>query len=447
MDIPTKPTRPKMVNALMETFGFSPSIAFVVAGLICFVGLLALIWVFESLPPRTITVTSGPPGSTFQRYAERYQKELASHGVKLVILPSQGSLDNLERLRHGDRGVEIGFVQGGLPAGTSAADLVSLGSVAYQPLLLFYRSEQRMSLLSELAGKQIAIGPLGSGTHSLALTLLELNDIKPGGATGLLELDPEAAAKALLDGKIDAVFLMGDSAPLPTFRSLLRAPGLRLYDVTQADAYSRRLPYLNRLTLPQGSIDFGKNLPADDIALIGPTVELVARKALHPALVDLLLEVAQEVHGNPGIFQRRGQFPAPLGHEFAISDDAQRFYKSGKGYLYTKIGSFWLASILTRILVVFVPAALVLIPALRLFPFAYRLRNQLRIYRCYRPLLHVERELTAPMTPQHRAELLHRLDEIEGIVNRVKVPASFADQFYELRTHIVFVRSRLNAAS
>ncbi|HVU33984.1 MAG TPA: TAXI family TRAP transporter solute-binding subunit [Opitutaceae bacterium] len=442
-DTPKKRTRPKLVTALMETFGFSPAVAFIVAGAIMFFGVLALIWVFESAPPRTITVTSGPAGSTFQRYAERYQKALAEHGVTLKIVPSLGSQENLERLQSGAPGIDIGFVQGGVAGGTDTSHLVSLGSIAFQPLLLFYRAPERIRLLSELAGKRVAIGAIGSGTRALALALLEANEIKPGGSTTLLDLDAAAAANALVDGKVDAVFLMGDSAPLATLRSLFRTPGIQLYDVIQADAYTRRFPYLNRLNLPEGSIDFGKNLPARDIALVAPTVELVARKSLHPALTDLLLEVAQELHGNPGIFQKRGQFPAPLGYDFKISDEAHTFYKSGKGYLYSKIGSFWLASVLTRILVVFVPFALVLIPALRFLPSAYRFTIMLRIYRCYRPLLRLERDLIEAPTPERRHEMRRRLDEIEEAVNRVKVPASFADQFYELRTHIAFVRSRL----
>ena len=124
---------------------------------------------------------------------------------------------------------------------------------------------------------------------------------------------------------------------MQTLRTLVRSPDVQLYTFAQADAYVRRYAYLDRMELPEGSIDLGKNLPAQDVVLIGPTVELVARKGLHPALSDLLLEVAREVHGKTGLLQKRGEFPAPLEHEFTISDDATRYYKSGKGFLYRSV--------------------------------------------------------------------------------------------------------------
>jgi TRAP-type uncharacterized transport system substrate-binding protein len=440
-----KTVHPRMVVALMETFGLSLTVALVITVLLALIGLLAVIWIVHSAPPRTLTITSGPPGSTFQRFANSYEKILASNGIKLRILPSQGSLENLQRLQSDQPGVDIGFVQAGLTEGMKLDGLVSLGSVAHQPLWVFYRGTKRISRLAELAGLRVAVGTLGSGTRVLALSLLQTNGIT-GAPTVLLDLDAEAATASLLEGKLDAVFLMGDSAPLQTLRTLVRSPEVQAYSFTQADAYARRFTYLNKIVLPQGAFDFGKNLPGQDIVLIGPTVELVARQGLHPTLSDLLVEAAKEVHGRSSLLQKRGEFPAPLEHEFTLSADALRYYKSGAGLLYRTIGSFWLASLINRILVVFVPVVLVLVPALRLLPWVYRWRIQLRIYRCYRPLLLLERDAAAPLTaPQQRA-LLQRLEEIEAAVNLLRVPASFADQFYGLRFHIDFVRARLQAA-
>ena len=431
-----------MVTALVETFGMAPTTAFLVVLLIVLIGGLAVIWFIRSAPPRTLVLTSGPPGSTFQRFAAAYENRLASEGVRRKVLPSKGSQENLERLESAGSGVDIGFVQGGLAEAGDESDLVSLGSIAYEPLWVFYRSSTPISRLSELAGRRIAVGAVGSGTHALALTLLKANGIT-GGPTTLLELDTDEAVAGLLGGKLDAVFLMGDSASLRTVRALIRTPSVYLYTFTQADAYARRFGYLNKIELPEGSIDLGANFPAQDVTLVGPTVELVARKGLHPALSDLLIEVALEIHGRPGLLQKRGEFPAAIEHEFKISSDALRRYKSGKGLLQRVVGSFWLASLLNRILVAFVPILLVLIPTLRFLPLIYRWRMQLRIYRFYRPLLLLEREASGTLTREQGQVLLQRLSEIEEAVNRLKVPTSFADQFYVLRVQIAFVRQRL----
>ena len=329
-----------------------------------------------------------------------------------------------------------------MASGVKIDKLVSLGSISFEPLLVFYRGTKPLSLLSQFAGKRIAVGQAGSGTRTLSMTLLEANGVTQGGTTTFEDMDPEDAARALTEGRVDAAFLMGDVASGKLMRSLLLAPGIQLFHFVQADAYARRITYLNKLELPEGSIDFGKNLPPHDIELIGPTVELIAREDLHPALSDLLLEAATEIHGKPGILKRRGEFPAPLEHEFRISPDANRFYKSGRGFLYRSL-PFWVASLVNRIVVAFVPVIVVLVPVLRFIPGLYRWRTKLRIFRWYRALLVLEQDVSAPQTPDKGGVFLARLDRIENEVNRMKVPASFGDQFYVLREHIRFVRSRL----
>ena len=438
------PTR--VLAGVRETFGLGRAAAITAILLIGSVTIFAVFWFVHSAPPGTITITTGPKGSAFQTTAERYRKILARSGVKMNILSSEGSLENLKRLSDPSFRVDIGFVQAGVTNGTTTDKLVSLGSVAYEPLLVFYRSAAPLDRLSELYGKRLAIGPVGSGTRALALTLLEANGIEPKGSTVLLDIDGNGATKALLETNIDAAFLMGDSASSQTMRQLLHTPDVRLFSFTQADGYTRRIHYLNKLELPMGSIDFGKNVPAQDVYLIAPTVELIARANLHPALCDLLLEAGREVHGNATLFQRRDEFPAPLEIDFHLSNEARRFYTSGKSFLYRSL-PFWLASRVNRILVVFVPMLFVLIPGLRIIPTAYQWRIKLRFYRAYHVLLVLERDMAAPSTPENRAKLLSRLDHIEKAVNKMRVPASFANQFYGLRGDIAFVRTKLAASA
>jgi TRAP transporter TAXI family solute receptor len=434
----------KLQSMFTEVFGLGR--AATLSAVISILAVLALgIFLFFYLaPPNTITITSGPEGSTFRRTAERYAKILQRNGVTLKILPSEGSVDNIKRLADPSSKVDIGFVQGGVNKGINTDKLVSLGSISYQPLFVFYRSGSNIELLSQLIGKRVAVGEVGSGTHTLSLALLAANGIKPGGPTKLLEMDSDEAAKAILNGKVDAVFLMGDSVSTKLIRQLRHTPGIKLFDFTQADAYARRIPYLNKITLPKGSIDFGKGTPAHDVFLLAPAVELIARESLHPALSDLLLEAAREVHSGAGLLRRRGEFPAPIEQEIRISGDASRFYKSGKSFLYRYL-PFQLASLVNRTVVVLVPMIVLLLPALRLIPAIYRWRFKSRISRWYRALLMIEQDLIAQLASDKRQALMERLDNIEEAVNRMKVPASFADQFYDLRVHITFVRTRLRA--
>lgn len=432
----------RILSPFIETFGFTRSFALVTVLFIGTILLMSILWFVHSAPPKTITITSGAPGSSFETNAVKYRDILARNGVTLKILPSQGSKENLDRLTNPSFKVDIGFVQGGITNEVKTNQLTSLGSVGYQPLFVFYRSTNQLTLISELKGKRLAIGPIGSGGRTLALSILELNGIDTTVTTNLLDFDGAGAAKGLLDGSVDAIFLMGDSASPQVMRQLLRTPAVQILDFVQADGYTRKISYLNKLELPRGSLDFGKDIPSHSVFLIGPTLEIIARPDLHPALVDLVIEAAQEVHGTAGLLRKKGEFPSAIERDIPINNEASRYYKSGKSFLYRYL-PFWLASLVNRILVAFVPMIVVLIPGMKLIPFVYRLRVKLRLYRWYRALLAVERDSTGNLDSVSRDHLLSRLDHIEAGVNKMKVPASFADQFYALRGYIRFVRERI----
>jgi hypothetical protein len=96
---------------------------------------------------------------------------------------------------------------------------------------------------------------------------------------------------------------------------------------------------------------------------------------------------------------------------------------------------------------VVVPMILVLIPGLKSIPAIFNWRIRMRILRWYRALLFLEGELTATIPPEKLTELLGSINHIEEEVNKMKIPASFGDQFYSLRSHIAIVRNRLMNAN
>ena len=403
---------------------------------------LAMFGFFDAAAPSSLTITSGPDGSSFSRTAQQYKKILAKQGVTLNILPSQGSHDNLARLLDPKVKADVGFVLGGEADSAAIEKLLSLGSITHQPLMIFYRGPTKL-LLSDFKGSRIDIGPDGSGSNTLARALLAANGIKPGDGTTYIDTAADDTLRALSEGRIDGFFAMADSTPSDLIRRLLRTPNVHLFDVTQADGYVRRFPYLNKLLMPKGAIDFGEDIPSDDVHLIGPTVELIARDSLNPALSDLLLEAAREVHGKPGLYRKRGEFPAPLEHEFRISPDATRYYASGKSFLYRTF-PFWVASLIARILAMLVPVVLVLIPAMRIVPALYRWRMTSRIYRWYGALQRLERDASRrSVDTMRREELMRHLDQIEGAVVNIMVPPAYGDLFYGLRGHIAAVRKSL----
>jgi TRAP-type uncharacterized transport system substrate-binding protein len=393
-------------------------------------------------PPTNLTIASGAPGSRFNLAAEQYKKILAHNGIALKVITTEGSLDNLNRLLAAHSGVDIALVQSGMLDAGDPRDLISLGSMFYVPLTIFYRSPTALERLSQLRGQRIAIGPPGSGTRSLALALLKANEIEAQGPTQLTDLEGEEARTALLRQQVDAIFLTGDSAAPETIREMLHTPGIRLFNFTQADAYVRRFHYLSKLELPPGAFDLGENLPPTAINMLASRVELLAHSSLHPALSDLFIEAATEVHGHATLLQNAGEFPTPLAHDFPISADAARYYKSGKSFAYRYL-PFWIASLLDRTVVVLLPILFVVIPALRYLPAIYNWRIKRRIDRRYRQLMALERHSLEDLSSEQRALLLKRLAQIEKAVIALKMPGSHAEPLYVLRQHMQFVRENI----
>jgi TRAP-type uncharacterized transport system substrate-binding protein len=412
--------------------------ALILIGLVVF----AALHLIRPAPPNTLTMASGPEGSKFHTVAVRYQQILAKNGITLKLVTTQGSLENLDRLFAQPPAVDIALVQSGTPFDGDTRDIVSLGSMFYVPLTIFYRSPAPLLRLSQLAGKRIAIGAPGSGTRSLALALLKANEIDVKGSTSLLDLEGEAAREALLHQQVDAIFLTGDSAAPETIREMLHAPGIRLFDFPQADAYARRFRYLSKLELPAGAFDLGENLPPNPIYMLAPTVVLLAHADLHPALSDLLIEAAIEVHGGASLLQNAGQFPSPVAITFPLSDDAARYYKSGKSFAY-RYFPFWLATLLDRTVVVILPVILVLIPVLRFLPSLYNWRITRRVSRRYQQLMAIERQSLRNLSAEERAQLIESVARIEKAVIALKMPGSHAEQLYILRQHMQFVRENL----
>src|SRR5436309_4496266 len=118
----------RILTLFTETFGLGRAAAFTTILFIAFVTVCAAYWFVKSAPPSHIIITSGPVGSVFQTNAEKYRIILARNHVKLTILPSHGSMENLQRLNDPSFRVDIGFVQGGITNGADFKNLVSLGS-------------------------------------------------------------------------------------------------------------------------------------------------------------------------------------------------------------------------------------------------------------------------------------------------------------------------------
>ena len=413
-----------------------------IAWLLAFaVALLALAgWALSRLapppPPKRIVMSTGAPDGAYHAYAARYREILAEYGVELVLKPSMGAQENLERLRSGTDGVEVALVQSGLTR-TEEPGLAGLGSVFYEPLWIFYRDKRVLERSFELAGRKIAIGAPGSGTAELGRALAASSGLDQS-PTVLVELGGLAAADALASGAIDAAFFVS-AVDGPAVTRLLAARDVRLMDMRHADAYVRRMPYLHKIVLPEGVVDMQHNVPPQTVTLVALTSNLIARDELHPVGVELLLTAARRVHGGATLLHPANVFPAPLDASVPLATDAERFYKDRPGLLRRWL-PFWLAIWLERTLFILVPLAAVAVPLFAYLPKIYDWRMRRRLDHWYRELKRLEHATERGTAVDKQLE---RIDEIEALVNRLKVPMGYLDRLYTLRTHATYVRGVL----
>lgn len=402
----------------------------------------------DPAPPRTFVISAASAGSPYHRYAERYKGTFRRNGVALEVREFDGSFANLKALQDAASGVHAGFVQGGLVSSREAPGLLSAGRIAYEPLWVFHTGADRLERLTELKGKRILVGPAGGGTSGLALRLLAANGITAETAT-LINRELPDYVDMLAKGEADAGFLV--LAPeARTIQRLLRTANVSLMSFANADAYTQRFPFLSRLVLRQGVVDFAANIPPADTTLIATTAGVLVRADAHSALVNLLAQALHEAHGQPVIdaggevqlFQRAGEFPMANDPEFALSEDARRVYRSGPPVL-QRYMPFWVATMLDRLMLSFIVLLPILIPLLRFAPQIYNWRIRRRIMYWYGELKRLEAAARSATTAAERTAKLGELDRIEAAVDNIPVPLGFADRLYELRQHVELTRRRM----
>ena len=409
--------------------------------------VLAYLWL-DPTPPRRVTLATGPAQSAYDQFGQRYRKALAANHIEVVLLPSNGSSENLRLLREGK--ADLGFVQGGSNerAAHEEQGIVSLGSLFVEPVWLFYREaaarertgQASLSSLTQLEGWRLNIGARGSGVPALMRKLFDANRIDRDRIT-ISQLAETPATMALLAGEIDAIVFASAPESLMV-QMLLQTPGIALMDFAQSEAYSRRFPFLTPVVLPRGVVDLSRDMPATDLRLVATTTELLAREHTHPALLQLFAQAAIDLHSAAGWFNRAGAFPATQHSEYPVSREAQRTISGGRPFLQRYL-SFWLANLVERMWLALGVILALLLPLSRVVPPLYEFRIRSRVFRWYAQLRALELQMQADDADP--SGIARELDALEQKVAGIHVPLSYADELYALRSNIDLVRGKLQA--
>ncbi|MEH6566338.1 MAG: TAXI family TRAP transporter solute-binding subunit [Halopseudomonas sp.] len=413
---------------------------------------LLLVWLLfrflDPAPPKVVVMTTGSETGGYHQFGLALKEELAKEDIDLQLRTSRGSLDNLQRLTDGAGEVQLGLIQSGTELLLQPAQrrrLVGLASLYHEPLWLFQRSGLAITRLSDLNDKRVAVGSEGSGTWSVLRGLfIERQDeqrLQQLNSGLWSKMGSSAAVDALLAGQLDAAFLV-----LPADNHLITRlaahPEISLINLAQADAFAARLQFLEALEVPRGLLNIAQNVPQQDTKVLSPVAMLVGNQYFHPALTAVVLEAARKVLREGNLLDPPGRFPAgePMGLE--LSKEADYYHREGVPFLQRYL-PFQVASAIDRYVVLLIPFIAIMIPLLKSMGPLYRWRVRARVFRWYEHLRRIDKLIYSGKIKERYAEEIDGLNKLEGELNHVDVPLSYAHELYSLHLHVRYMIYRL----
>jgi TRAP transporter TAXI family solute receptor len=395
----------------------------------------------EPAVERKLTIAAGSKSGQYYQTALEYKKLLEEQKVEVTILQSEGSINNVELLK--TQKADIGFVQSGILNAQTTKNLESLASVYYEPIWIFYQNEGfEIDYLVQLVSKKIAVGTQGSGTHHLAMQLLNDNGINEDNTT-FIYANSADAQQMLLKKEIDALILV--ASPLYNgVQTLLENPNINVLNIKRAQAYSMKYPFLCHLTLFEGTMDLYKNIPYNDINLLSTTANLVAHNNIPDDLIRLFIKVATQVHSKKSLFEKQNAFPNLNNLDTTVNEAAKKYILKGDSWL-ESIFPFWVASNIDRLKIMLIPLLTLLIPLFKGVMPLYTWTMRSKIYKWYDELNHIDKTIIN----LNAKELQEQLNYVETlrveIGNQTKVPLSFMGEYYNLLLHLDMISNKIKA--
>ncbi len=388
-------------------------------------------------PPNTIVLAAGPAGGAYETVAQDYAEILARDGIRLEILETAGSVDNAGLLEAGD--VDAAFLQGGIKVDPAVAEAV--GAVFFEPVVFLVNEGAAIPRNPALwSGLRINSGAPGSGTAAA------FRDFER--AVGLAEGDNEhfsipyaEAATALLGGELDiAVYVAPIEAPY--LKAAYEEPGLRVLDLTHVQAISRRLAYATVVSVPAGGMSLDPVLPPRPVDLIAIEARLAVRPDLHPALVNRLTMAAIELHRARGIITDPGVFPNIEGTGLNVSNTARQLILEGPSTWHNWL-PYWIAAQINRVLLLLLPFFFIVVPLMRLLPFAYAYAMRWRVWQHYPEIREIELELANDPSDAELDTMQSHLSELDERLAALRLPAAYRQGQYDARLHVELIQKRI----
>jgi len=420
--------------------------------LILLIVVVGLTLYIKPFPPKSTYLATGQDGTSYKTVGENFQQSFKRRGLTLELVPTSGLIEGLKGLDSKKSNVDASFLTAGTEAAAMHPDLVSLGSIQYAPIWIFYRGDtiQTTDPFEYFSNKKIAIGPAGNITNKIFRNLYQLNQQSAPSAESIVELPFAQAADLLLAGKVDAAFIVDDFRS-ETIQKLLADRSIKVLNFPLADAYIKKRPFLQKLVIPRGSIHLDSIYPSEDITILASTTLLLVEKDMHPAMQWAYLLAAQAFgRRSDAFFAKADFFPKNLDQSYPLSPIASRFYANGTPEVFSYL-PLWLASLIENIwayvlaFVVIVYPAYRMIVAARLFP-SEHLMNEMFIH-----LRELDEAILAVVSKDELPAIFETLNEYEKEIHTTWLFGKNARFYFNLKNALNAVKkdadAKLNALS
>ncbi|MCK5110302.1 MAG: TAXI family TRAP transporter solute-binding subunit [Arcobacteraceae bacterium] len=393
-------------------------------------------------PPikKEITIATGGKNGNYYKTALLYKELLEKENVKVNILQTAGSVENIELIK--SKKADFAFVQSGIINSKDKNKIFSLVSLYYEPLWIFYKNEGfDIDYIIQLIGKKISIGSTGSGTQHLSNIILNINQLNNTNST-ILNYSTNEGKEKLIKGDIDALFIVS-SAKSDNVKELLANPDINFLNIKRSYAYDSKYSFLNSITLYEGTIDLYMNLPSENKQLLTTTANLVASTNVPDELVRLLLKQTKKVHSAKGIFEKEFQFPNLNHLDSMIHDEASRYIKYGDSWL-ENIFPFWIASNIDRLKLLLIPLLTLMIPLFKGIIPLYIFTIRSKIYKWYKQLNTIDIDMNN-YSINELNDAVKNLEQLKIEVQKhTNVPMSYMGEYYNLILHIDLIHKKVS---
>ncbi len=413
--------------------------------IILLAGLITFFYLLGNISTKEITLVVDQKGSSWYQIAENARKYVEAKGFKYSIRTSNGTVENAMLLKDSDSGVNVAFLIPGALNPELNKSFYSLGSLDYEPIWIFYRKGLgQLSSLRDLAKFRVGVGPILSGRYVITEKIFSLNKVEIGNNPNFI---PNTLVKQLEDfdsGKLDALIFIGQAYD-PNVRKLANNPNFELYDFNEADAYTKNIPFLQKVVVPAGSFDIAERIPNKTLSLIAITTNLAVRKDADPNVqLAILIATKEAERGTEKIFfAKRNEFPSYIDPLIEISPVAQRYYDYGPPFLLNYF-PFWAATLIDRFSVFLLAILAILFPIRELAGNLMKIRLAIYENDHYAELIAINRQVTSSdLSISALESILERLKHINEIRANQIIKAGKEARYFSFAQTIGNLQSKI----